>query len=719
MRREDYEAIPGEREDSGQDQKGSGEREDSRQDLERLAAVVRSRYEIMTMVHLDTGMCDRVYLNQTERPGRVNTGDYDYYIQRAAEGVVHEADRERFLNTFGLANLRRRAEDVQKTQEEICEYRIKGSETMWVEEHIFFLRQKGQVLVNILGRNATEEKSREERTSLEQRRRAAIIGSLSSLFFASYYVDLEEDTFQTVSQCREVREILGSKRNYTEGIHAYAKTFVHPEYREEYLKTFDFQRLARELTPEHPFAAMEYRKLNGGYDYVKEGWVRATMILADGKGGSAGTALYVAQDVTASKRKEEEAHQVLKEAYEAAKLANASKSDFMSRMSHDIRTPLNAIIGMTRIAGAHLEDPERVKDCLDKITVSSRHLLSLVNEVLDMSRIESGKISLSEERFHLADLAQNLQTIIRPSVRQKGQEFSLHMGNVEHEYVIGDQMRMQQIFVNILGNAVKYTPPGGRIRMEIKEKSSRKYGYGCYEFVFRDNGIGMDEEFVKRIFEPFSRAEDSRVSKIEGTGLGMAIAQNIVHMMNGTIQVESEKNRGSRFIVTLYLKQQDRADAAAEGRTGETAAALWEAETSQVSFEGYRILLVEDNELNREIAEELLKETGAELETAEDGQEALQMYRKRGAGYYSLIFLDIQMPVMNGYEAAKRIRSSGQEDAGTIPIVAMTANAFVEDVMESRKAGMNDHISKPLDPDHLTECMARWLLKREDAPQEN
>ncbi len=680
------------------------------QNQERLAAVVRSRYNIMTTVHLDTGMCDRVYLNKGERPDQAVTGDYEYYIQKAAASGIHEMDRERFLNAFSLANLRKKAERVQKSREEICEYRIRKDSIMWVENHIFFLRQKDRVIVNILGRDITEEKLQQEKSSIEQKQRAAIIASLSSLFFSSYYLDLEKNTFQIVSEYKEAGEALGSRRNYEAGVLSYAEKFVHPDDRECYLRTFGYQRLVEELTEEHPVIAMEYRKVNGGFDYVKEGWVRATVILADEEKGGARTALYVAQDVTESKIKEEQSRQVLKEAYEAAKLANSSKSDFLSRMSHDIRTPLNAIIGMTTIAGSHLLEPERVKDCLDKIKVSSRHLLALVNEVLDMSKIESGKISLSEENFYLSELVQNLLTMIRPAAREKGLELLLCSVDVEHEYVIGDQMRIQQVFVNILGNSVKYTPRGGKLELEIKEKSSGKYGYGCYEFIFRDNGIGMDEEFVRHIFEPFSRAEDSRVSKIEGSGLGMAIAQNIIQMMNGTIQVESEKNKGSQFTVTLYLKEQD-IDAAVQ-KTQMADEHIEMDDWSGLSLEGCRILLVEDNELNREIAEELIRETGAEPELAENGAEAVQMFENRGAGYYDLIFMDIQMPVMNGYEATRAIRESGQKDAEAIPIIAMTANAFAEDVMESRKAGMNEHISKPLDPDCLVKCMGRWLRQR-------
>lgn len=817
-------------------QEGLERQEVSLQKQERLAAIIRSQYDVMNIVHLGTGMCERIYLKEGEQQGRVMTGDYEHHVRHAVEHVIHEEDRDRFQEILQLESLRRKAEQVDSFREEIVRYRVYRGGVMWVEEHIFYIRQKGHVSISILGKDITEEKRREELTSDEQKRRASIIGSLSSLFFSSYYVNLSENTFQAVSQCREVGEVLGSKRDYMEGILTYAEKFVHPDDREEYLKTFHRQNLVRVLSEEHPCVAMEYRKLNGGYAHVKEGWVRANMILSGEEPGRAKTALYVAQDVTESKVKEEQAHQILREAYEAAKQANTSKSDFLSRMSHDIRTPMNAIIGMTTIAGAHLDDPERVRDCLNKITISSRHLLSLVNEVLDMSKIESGKISLAEEEFYLSDLVQNLLTIIRPAAREKQQELRLHVVNVEHEYVIGDQMRMQQVFVNILGNSVKYTPAGGILELEITEKSSEEYGYGCYEFVFRDNGIGMEEEFVKKIFEPFSRAEDSRVSKIEGTGLGMAIAQNIVHMMNGTIQVESEKDKGSQFTVTLFLKQhaakvpdlemlagkrvlvadddpricesvcgmlEDMGMEAAGALSGEEAVECFERDLrsgktyfavltdwkmpgldgldvakaicgrtdekkpvmilaaydwsnieedardagiddfitkplfksrliylfrklvgvsepvdlladngrQELSLEGFRILLAEDNELNREIAQELIGDTRVELETAENGQEALKMYQDREAGYYDLIFMDIQMPVMNGYQASRAIRNSEKKDAKTIPIIAMTANAFAEDVIESQRAGMNEHISKPLDPDHLMRCMSRWLKK--------
>ena len=469
------------------------------------------------------------------------------------------------------------------------------------------------------------------------------------------------------------------------------------------------------LSGEHPFEAVEYRRIvheNG--EIIDNGWIRATVILSETVGKEPRKVLYLAQDVTESKRKEESAQRILKEAYESAVYANASKSDFLSRMSHDIRTPMNAIMGMTAIAGAHLDDRERVADCLNKITVSSTHLLGLINDVLDMSKIESGKVDIVEEPFKLSDLMNNLLTMIRPVQQQKQHDLTLHMDKVVHESVIGDVMRLQQVFMNILGNAVKYTPPGGRIKIEVNEKDSKVNGYGCYEFIFSDNGIGMSDEFQSQIFEPFSRAEDSRVSKIEGTGLGMAIALNIVHKMNGNINIESKEGIGSRFTVTIFLKKQDRPQADAGNCLGtkgvqEKKIENLKEDLSNQKFQGRRILLVEDNQLNREIAEEILGYTGVMVESVEDGKQALDKFIEMEAGYYDLIFMDVQMPVMNGYEATRAIRAAGRSDAREIPIVAMTANAFTDDVIASKQAGMNEHITKPLDAEQLVQCMRIYL----------
>ena len=277
-------------------------------------------------------------------------------------------------------------------------------------------------------------------------------------------------------------------------------------------------------------------------------------------------------------------------------------------MSHDIRTPMNAIVGMTNLAKAHIDDKERVADCLGKITVSSKHLLALINEVLDMSKIESGNIDLAEEEFNLSDLIQNVVTMIRPSVQTKQHELNLHLFNVEHEDVIGDVLRLQQVFINILGNAVKYTPAGGKLDFDITEKPSQIFGYGCYEFVFSDNGIGMSEEFQRKIFEPFSRAEDSRVSKIEGTGLGMTIVLNIIQKMNGNITVESKEGVGSKFTVTVFLKQQNTVMTGIE------------------QFAGVSVLVVDDDPYACEAVRTILTDMNMKSEYVLNGRDAIDRY---------------------------------------------------------------------------------------------
>jgi len=537
------------------------------------------------------------------------------------------------------------------------------------------------------------------------------------------------------------------------------------------------------------------------------------------------------KDISEYRRMELQARIALKDAYEVAEQANQAKSEFLSRMSHDIRTPMNAIIGMTAIARAHLNEPERMMDCLKKIDVSSRHLLSLINEVLDMSKIESRKVDLNEKPFSLPELIDNLTMMIRPQMAAKHHQFNIRLNEVRHENVIGDSLRIQQSFVNLISNAVKYTPEHGQIDLIITEKPCRRRQFGCFEFIFQDNGIGMSPDFVKRIFEPFSRAEDTRVNKIQGTGLGMAITNNLVHMMNGSIQVESELGKGSKFIVTIFLRLQEAGDPESyeefrglsvlvldEGGEAEAACGVladmgmrgegvtsagevfkrleerdylalvfdWklpgldgaalvrevrgrmggrtpalivsaydcsdfeqearaagvdgfiskplfasrfvylfqkirgekQADTAQDvpllgmdedSFAGKRVLLAEDNALNTEIAVEILGMTGLEVEHAENGREACELFERNEPGYYDLIFMDIQMPVMNGYDAARAIRASARPDGARIPIVAMTANAFTEDVEAARQAGMDSHVAKPLDLQQLTTLLKKFL----------
>lgn len=619
---------------------------------------------------------------------------------------IFPEDRKEFERLFSLDAMQRAWENGEGKRTFVCQTLLQG-QWRYTAVTAFFKSDKNHGGYAILTFQDIDERTKNDMEHFRNDRRTAfVVNSLSSMFFATYYMNIEKDTFRPVTQKEEVGNVLGDERNYTQGIRMYAETFICPEDREEYLKCLSRQNLLEHLRREQPLIAVEYRMMPD--EKNQRAWIRSTVVLAETTDdGSPRRAVYVAQDVTESKLKEEQDRHALQEACEAANRANAAKSDFMSRMSHDIRTPMNAIIGMTEIAVRHLDERERVLDCLEKITVSSKHLLSLINEVLDMSKIESGKIELSEEEVHLSELIDNLVTIIRPSVQKNNHELDVHITNVEHYRVLGDPVRMQQIFMNILGNSVKYTPPGGRLSLEIREKPSDMSGYGCYEFEFCDNGIGMSQEFLDRLFEPFSREEDSRVSKIEGTGLGMAIARNIARMMNGDIVVESESGKGSRFTVKLSLKRMDTIASdqeAVKDREQQKPQPL-----SKEALAKKRLLLVEDNELNREIAEELISQTGVAVDSAENGQEALERFGKMPENYYDMIFMDIQMPVMNGYEATAAIRKLSRADAAQIPIIAMTANAFAEDIRRSREAGMNEHLTKPLDVGEFMKCLEKWL----------
>ena len=389
----------------------------------------------------------------------------------------------------------------------------------------------------------------------------------------------------------------------------------------------------------------------------------------------------------------------MKEAYNSAEEANRAKSDFLSRMSHDIRTPLNAITGMTNIAKLHLDDKEKVSDCLSKIESSSSHLINLVNEVLDMSKIESGKMCLSEESFDLYDVIRNVSTITNQQAATKQIQLKIQHDNIRHNRLVGDATRLEQLIINIVGNAIKFTPTGGNVDVEFEETLSIVKGYAKFKIYCTDTGIGMDEETLKNVFDPFYRAKKSS-NKIEGTGLGMSIAKNIANMMNGDIKAESEPGKGTTFKVTIYVKRQSE-----EKRSDDEQA----VEEPIRNYSDKRALIVEDNEINMEIAETLLGITGIQIEKACDGSYGYYMVLNAPENYYDIVFMDIQMPNLNGYECASAIRSINRPDIKALPIIAMSADAFVEDIHKAKVNGMNDHISKPIDMNKLLKVMQKYL----------
>ena len=377
--------------------------------------------------------------------------------------------------------------------------------------------------------------------------------------------------------------------------------------------------------------------------------------------------------------------------------ANLAKREFLFNMSHDIRTPMNAIIGFTALAQTHIDDRGQVEDYLKKISVSSQHLLSLINDVLDMSGIESGKGTLEAKPVHLPELVHELRDIVQAVVSEKDLSLTLDTVGVENEDVIADPLRLEQILINVLANAVKFTPDGGQIGLWIVQKDTAPAGYADFEFHIKDNGIGMSEEFQKHIFEQFARERTSTVSKIQGTGLGMAITKSLVDMMGGRITVKSEQGKGSEFTISLRFP-------IGEAKTEQTPPAAKASASA-----GKKLLVVEDNELNLEIASTLLKEAGFAVDTAENGKVAVEKVEAASADRYDLILMDIQMPEMDGYEATRRIRALPDTKKAALPIVAMTANAFEDDRKNALRAGMNGHIAKPLDIQKLFQVLSELL----------
>ena len=396
------------------------------------------------------------------------------------------------------------------------------------------------------------------------------------------------------------------------------------------------------------------------------------------------------KEMEESNKKLKKAKDITTEALQTAENANKAKTDFLSNMSHDIRTPMNAIIGMTSLIRHDAGNKAKVIEYADKIDISSQHLLGIINDVLDMSKIEAGKTVFKYTDFSILDFITELNTIFHSQIDEKNQTLTIIKENIRHEWVNGDQVHLMQIFSNLVSNAVKYTQEGGKIQFLVEECETKSSVYAKYRFLVSDNGMGMSADFKDTIFDAFTRAESSMTNKIQGTGLGMAITKNLVEAMGGTIDVESELGQGSCFEVLIDLR-------IAEDRFVSSAEQAEKDEPAGNVLKGMRFLCAEDNELNAEILMELLKIEGAECTICENGKRVLEAFEQSAPGDYDMILMDVQMPVMNGYEATKAIRRSSHELAMTIPIIAMTANAFSEDIQHSLAAGMNAHVSKPVE----------------------
>lgn len=756
--------------------------------------------------------------------------DYEETLSEYIDKYIVPEDRERIRSSIGLDVLYERVPDVGVYK---LGYKRKMNGVIsYYEMNIVKITDEHGDITFILGiHDVDKEMRRQLKQTREMEKQREIIEGLGSEYYSILLVDPDTDTVNTYrAEDEDGRAIANyfSRHNncWSKGVQSYADELLSERSRGEFLEKLSLEHI-RKGGNDYSLTYEKLTKKGIIYLQVRVSFVREN----DGDV----VAVIGTRNVDDLIKKERQQEMALQAAYDAAEAANKAKTDFLSNMSHDIRTPMNGIIGMTAIAAAHIDDKERVKDSLQKITQASKHLLSLINEVLDMSKIESGKVKLIEEEFNLSDLVDNLLTMTNAQIEEHHHELCVNISGVKHEAVIGDSLRIQKLFTNLMGNAVKYTPDGGKISLSITERPSNQAKIGCYEFVFEDNGIGMSDDFIKHIFDPFARATDSQVNNIQGTGLGMPISRNIVRMMGGDIKVESKLGVGSRFTVTIYLKLQDtkdlynekfidldvlvadddslslesccnmledlgmKADGVTTGKQAleqvvlhnkqekqyfaciidwkmpdmdgiATTRAIRNAvgedvpiiiisaynwsdieqearaaganafiskplfrsrlastfnkilgedgnENSEVTlkslenmdFSNRRVLLVEDNELNAEIATVILEMTGLKVEHVSDGTEAVDRMSESSDGYYDMIFMDIQMPKMNGYDATRAIRSMERNYCKKIPIIAMTANAFAEDVQAAKTVGMNEHIAKPLDMDRLAKTLNRWL----------
>lgn len=664
----------------------------------------------------------------------------------------------------------------------------------------------------------------------QENRKLAFDRALKSVLedhLAIYEVELDTDRYTSLWFNLDKRAAIPDDGRYSEAMKPYIMKAVAPEYREQFEQICAISHLKEALSKESRIE-IEYKSTSND-----SSWRRTTFLVSESKNGVPAKVVVYHSDIDKIKSQFLLQQSALKEAYDFAESANAAKSDFLSRMSHDIRTPMNAIVGMTAIARRNAGNREKVVECLDKISTASEHLLGLINEVLDMSKIESGSMELNKESFNVAELIDRLAALYSAQLKERNLRLDVNMDKLRHEWIWGDSMRIQQVFDNIVSNAVKYTKDGGTITVSADERYIRE-DYYEYTFTFADTGIGMNEEFRKVIFEPFTRAHDSRITQMAGTGLGMAIVQNLVHMMDGSIDVKSELGKGSVFTVRIPFKTEERrsfappelnglsllvvdndrdccesvclmaedlgmkceyvtggreaaelaarrheqgsdyfaaiidwqmpemdgiktAEKIKQASDGKTNIILLTAydysEISDVAkgvgitkflskplfrnrladcfgqilspdknrdassydsirYDGKVALLVEDNELNAEISTEILSLRGFEVYWAKNGLDALNNFKNSEEGFYDIIFMDIQMPVMDGHKAAAEIRKLDRSDAKTVPIIAMTANAFTSDVAESINAGMNEHIAKPIERDKLEQVLIDYVYKK-------
>ncbi len=584
------------------------------------------------------------------------------------------------------------------------EYRVqhKDGEILHVMGNVKLLMENGELFYQRFLLDCTARKLEEKKN---ERRQMELVQALSIDYNLVCFYDLDTGIGKLIRMDNDhdslFSAVFNENMSMKESMEQYIDKFVHEDDKEMMRQAFSMENLRNELATKKIYYVNYRTNRDGKMKYFEMKVVRA------GVWESSHGIVLGFRSVDEETRKEMEQRSLLENALLQANRASKAKSVFLSNMSHDIRTPMNAIVGFTTLAITHIDNRKEVEEYLKKIMMSGNHLLSLINDVLDMSRIESGKMHLEEKLCSLPDILHGLHNIVREDINSKQLELHMDTADVFDEEIYCDKLRLNQVLLNLLSNSVKYTPSGGSVSMRVTEKPGMIDGFANYEFCIKDTGIGMSSEFVSHIFEPFEREKNTTISGIQGTGLGMSITKNIVDMMNGTIRVKSKLGEGTEVTVSFAFRLDSDIKEPSTINTEERKENGMNKVLSRLH--AGRILLVEDNELNQEIAAAILEDAGFCTEVAGNGKIALEMLENSEPGYYRLILMDVQMPVMNGYEATRKIRRLKDKRLSSIPILAMTANVFEEDKKEALECGMNGHIAKPINADILFKTLEKVL----------
>ena len=612
--------------------------------------------------------------------------DFISFSRERFESIIYPEDQERFLDGFVKEKIISEL-DVHGIYKIAFRLMFNGVPTYVQLKVTRMIEKEGTHIV--IGISSVDEQMK-AMEAFETAHHASITfgrvaSALAGDYFSIYVVDLDTDHFVEYSATKEF-DTLGVEKNGEDFFNLSRRNMlrlIYEDDRERFMGTFYREKVMSILERDKIFT-MKYRLVFGDTPV----WVSMKATLLEDKDGR--HLIIGTNNIEAQMEREAEYQRRVREARTSA------RNDFLANMSHDIRTPMNAIVGYTNIAKSNKHKPETVADALDKIGSSSHYLLSLINDILDISKIESGKMQISCGPCDLAELFRRIEDITALQAKKKSLVINYCYDNICHYQVITDELRIEQIIINIVSNAIKYTPPGKTVDL-IAEEVPSPGGKNKYRFIIRDTGIGIKEDYMPHIFESFTREERTTVNRIQGTGLGLAITAKIVEMMGGTISVKSKLGEGSEFTVELELEPLE-TDSQANAENSEN-----------IDLAGHRILLVEDNAINAEIARMILEQYGAEVQQAENGKIGLEALQEKGPGYYDAVLMDIQMPVMNGFEATKAIRALGGAYATALPIIAMSANAYDEDVRDCLAAGMNGHIAKPFNPDELMRILRRYI----------